>query len=472
MDAGLSLSCDTLIYTKDPSGEFIGFDLNKGFPSPGFQLGFPVIYGPHANAAAAVDGFLMITPNGGRVELRRIDSTNVYEAADSSYLQIKNNGDGTLLVRGTDGTSWSYTGTANGYRVTEIKDTNGNYITVTNDTAGRLQTVTDTLGRLFTVNYDTYHHPTSISQTRGGSQYTWVTFGYTTVTVDLDFTSLYTVGISDNDTVPVLQTVGLPDGTYYKFEYNEYAQVKKVRYFAADSVSESHQLNYISNDLGSADSTAQTDCPRIGAISVLAENWNLSGTTPQAVTTTFAAPTIEDCLGVTDFCQMTAVTAPDATEQRTYTIAPGIWAYGLPVLEETWGLNDSSTLIKQRWATTNWTQDNLSVGYLINPRVTETSVFDSSNQKRTAISYQNLSVGCGSGCSTDIHLPESVAEYAANATTVLRTTETDYLESTNYLDRRIIGLPVETRVYDGTNSGTLMAKTGLYYDETGDYLVS
>jgi hypothetical protein len=40
------------------------------------------------------------------------------------------------------------------------------------------------------------------------------------------------------------------------------------------------------------------------------------------------------------------------------------------------------------------------------------------------------------------------------------------LESTNYLDRRIIGLPVEKRIYAGTSSGTLMAKTGFYYDDT------
>ena len=210
LDAGLPLSYDSLIYTKDAAGDYIAFDLNKGFPSPGFHLGFSVIYGPHTSVAEGVDAYLMITPNGGRVELRQIDSTNVYEAADSSYLQMINNGDGTLLVRGTDGTRWSYTGTANGYRVTEIKDTNGNYITVTNSTAGRLQTMTDTLGRVFTVNYDTYNHPTSISQTRGGSQYTWVTFGYTTVTVDLDFTSLETVGISDNDTITVLNQVGRP----------------------------------------------------------------------------------------------------------------------------------------------------------------------------------------------------------------------------------------------------------------------
>ncbi|MEO6391201.1 MAG: hypothetical protein ABIP75_05060 [Pyrinomonadaceae bacterium] len=69
LDAGLSLSYDSLVWTKDATGEFIAFDLNRGFPSPGFQLGFPVIYGPHTNSAVGVNAYLMITPNGGRVEI-------------------------------------------------------------------------------------------------------------------------------------------------------------------------------------------------------------------------------------------------------------------------------------------------------------------------------------------------------------------------------------------------------------------
>ena len=40
------------------------------------------------------------------MELRQIGSSNVYEAADSSYLQLIYNGN--LLVRTTDGTQLSY----------------------------------------------------------------------------------------------------------------------------------------------------------------------------------------------------------------------------------------------------------------------------------------------------------------------------------------------------------------------------
>jgi YD repeat-containing protein len=404
-----------------------------------------------------------------------VGSTSVYEAGDSSHLQLIEGSLGRLFVHTTDGTTLTYDTTSNGYRCTQIKDRNGNYLTITNDSEGRLQTVTDTLGRVFTVNYDEYHNPLSITQTRGTSEYTWATFGYDNLELEFEFDGPSPYGAENHELVPVLNQVGLPDGSYYTFDYNGYAQVKRVNYYAADD----SLLNYIGNDLGAADSGSPTDCPRIGAVSVLAKDWNVDDDEPQPVTTTFAAPVAADCSGSgsgTD-CLKTVVKAPELApspvpnelEQRTYYRAAGSWDYGLPVLDETWAEDDSSptTMIKQRWVTTTWDQENTSVGYMLNPRVTDTSIFDSGNQKRTTIGYEFLTVNCGSGCSTVFALPNSVTEYKSNASTELRTTETDYLESTNYLDRRIIGLPVEKRVYDGTNSGTLMAKTGFYYDETG-----
>jgi len=44
---------------------------------------------------------------------------------------------------------WKY----GAFRCTQIKDRNGNYITITYDDWGNLLTVTDTLGRVITVNY-------------------------------------------------------------------------------------------------------------------------------------------------------------------------------------------------------------------------------------------------------------------------------------------------------------------------------
>src|SRR5713226_7621421 len=59
------------------------------------------------------------------------------------------------------------------YRCTEIKDRNGNYLTVNYDWLGHITTITDTLSRVITFNYDTNANPVSITQTWNGQTHTW-----------------------------------------------------------------------------------------------------------------------------------------------------------------------------------------------------------------------------------------------------------------------------------------------------------
>ena len=92
-------------------------------------------------------------------------------------------------------------------------------------------------------------------------------------------------------------------------------------------------------------------------------------------------------------------------------------------------------------STLQWTQDNTGVVYQLNPRVTETNVYDEAgNRRRTTMSY------------TSFGLPSDVYEYDANATTVLRRIHTDYNLSAVYTDRRIIGLPSAQFLYDGSDN--------------------
>ena len=63
-------------------------------------------------------------------------------------------------------------------------------------------------------------------------------------------------------------------------------------------------------------------------------------------------------------------------------------------------------------------------------------------------------------------LPLEVTKYAADATTALRTTRTEYNLSSQYLGEHIVGLPSYEYVYEGTSSsGTLRSKVGFVYDE-------
>src|SRR6185369_3617751 len=95
-----------------------------------------------------------------------------------------------------------------------------------------------------------------------------------------------------------------------------------------------------------------------------------------------------------------------------------------------------------------------SAGYEVNPRVTETNVYDASgNRRRTAIDY---------GPYAAYGLPYAVHEYAADGVSVLRETFTDYNLSQAYLDRRIIGLVAWVHI---TNGPQYQTKLGYEYDD-------
>ena len=158
------------------------------------------------------------------------------------------------------------------------------------------------------------------------------------------------------------------------------------------------------------------------------------------------------------------VTAPDGTSNKIYFIGSAAaegWRRGLPALVETY---TGSTW--RRKVMTTWTQDNTSVSYPLNPRVTETNIYDpEGNRARTQVTYQQFTFADGTSC----HLPRDVYEYAAEPETILRSTRTDYNTSTSYTGRHILGLVSEKRLYEGNvnSGGTLMSKASFSYDGSG-----
>src|SRR5204863_4494458 len=90
VDLGLTLSYSSAaVWTR--SGPYIYFDDDNSSLSPGFRLGFPTIQEKYFNAQVGQDAYLLTTSAGSRVELQQVGTTNVYEAADSSYLQLTDN---------------------------------------------------------------------------------------------------------------------------------------------------------------------------------------------------------------------------------------------------------------------------------------------------------------------------------------------------------------------------------------------
>ncbi|MEO7243540.1 MAG: S8 family serine peptidase, partial [Rubrivivax sp.] len=431
LDLGLALSYNSLVWTKQDYG--IKFNADRGFPGPGFRLGFPTIQQRYYNSQVGVYAYMLVTPAGGRVELRQVGSSNVYEAQDRSYMQMIDYGDATALVRTTDGTQLNF-GTSNGeLRCYQIKDRNGNYLTINYDGYGHVNFVIDTLGRVINFNYNVDYNLTSITQLWNGATHTWATFTYGSLYLQGNFPGLSVNG-PNYSYITVLTQVGLHDGSYYAFDYTSWGLVYRIRQHAADG----HQRNYTSYNLPLDSSAGQSDCPRFTQRRDWAEEWNNGA---EALTSYSVA---------TDG-SWSQVTMPDGTAYKEFFATAG-WQTGLTTQTEAW-----SGGVRRKWTTNSWTQDDVNAGYPINPRVLEANIYDAeNNRRRTTINYTSYS------------LPSEVREWGgANADQVLRRTVKDYRWDEPFISRRIIGLPSSDLVYEGESA--LLSKLEYHYDWANNF---
>ena len=424
LDLGLALSYSSQVWTR--SGPYIYFDEDNGFPSPGFRLGFPTVQRKVFDAQAPRNAYLLLTA-GRRVELRQVGASNIYDAFDSSYLRLTDNG-ATLLVHSTDGTKMSFTEVNGEHRCVEIKDRNGNYITINYNTLGRITTITETVGRVITFNYDSNANLISITQAWAGQpSHQWVSFGWGTRNVQSSFSQVAVVGTANGTSLPVITQVNLNDTSYFTFDYTNSLQVSVIRNYFSTTERNATSFTY---------ETPASDVPRLLSSSVSARNWTGVNGVPAQVTTQYSVNSDGACV----------MTAPDGTSYREY-YGTG-WQKGLVVLSEVWVGPD-----KKKWTTTTWTQDNTTVSYETNPRVIETNVNDPGNRRRTTIDY---------GPYQQYGLPYIVREYAADGATEIRQTITDYNLSQFYQDRRIIGLVSQVLL---SSDGQWLSKVTYSYDD-------
>ena len=458
LNAGFGISYNSLVWVK--SGSDIVFNPNKDNVTPGFRFGFPVIEPAYADPMTGKNTYLVVSPSGSRTEFRQIDgSTTTFEAADSSYSQLRVINPNLIVIGATDGTQSVYELKNGAYRCTQIIDRNGNFITVNTDASGLLQSVTDTLGRIINVTYDGGGQPLTVTQQWQNATHTYATFTYATQIINTNFSGLNIVGTTNGASVKVLQKITYADGSFAQFDYNSYGQVWKVSNYAADG----HKLSHAATNLDAVAAQAQTDCPRFTELRNWAENFNLNAGNQAQETVipivyqenqTFTLPDSSSGVGT-----LLQVTAPDGTISKTYVGSSG-WMEALPIVTEDWA-NEGGAFNRKRWTWTAYTQDNPALSYILNPRVVESKIGDATNVKRTTIEYHTQP---GNAAASLYGLVKDVIQYNANGTSQMKRTHTEYnLDPNTYLYRRIIGLPAEMTLYDENNS--LLAKVTNRYDE-------
>jgi len=472
LDLNLSLAYNSLVWLNSGSG--MSFNEDAGFPSPGFRLGFPVMQ-VRTNPETGKNSFLLLSTDGSRTEFRRVGTSSLYESTDSSYAALDS---GSMILRTANGTQLSFASLAGLFQCTQIKDRNGNYITINYDGFGRIDTIVDTLSRTIKFNYDANQTLASITQNwtiNGQTQtHTWASFTYANVTIQTNFPDLFVAGPQNGSSIRMLTQVTVNDGSRFNFEYTSWGQVWKIRNHASDG----HLLNYRSYDLPQTNAVALQDCPRFTERRDWAENWNRGGAPgptglpagpEQEVVTHYDVPVSVSWTSLNGGLEtgtLARVTAPDGTYNKIYFAGAdpaSAWRRGLPAYMETYSAGNDL----QRQVATTWTQDtSVSSYYEINPQVTETNTYEpSGNRVRVVIAYVSVNVGDGTTCK----LPQDVFEYQADGSTVLRRSHTTYNLTTPYLSRRIIGLPREKSLYGvdpNTLTETLMSKVEFYYDES------
>lgn len=358
----------------------------------------------------------------------------------------------------------SYVWIAGAFRCTKILDRNGNYITIDHSEYGQLTKVTDTLGREINVNYSEDLYPTSITQTwktsngsGSNTTHTWATFSYANVTLNPTWNGAITsTGPPSGTILKVLEKVTYPDLSSTKFSYNDYGQVSKIENIAADSPS--HVLNHVRTNLESPGSNL-LDVPRLGETRTFVENFNSGNET--VVTNTLATghqPVDIDGNTVTaTLIQVAMQNHPTGNVTNTYVGQSG-WMEGLPILVNDYAAGNGLELKRSSW--TKWTQDDVNSADTQNPRVTETKIGDGVNLKRSTIDYLLYP----STTISKFGLVSAVNVYDTNQSTVLKRAETDYNLAAAYLDRRIIGVPSETRVFGvPTSVGSLELVSRMTY---------
>jgi YD repeat-containing protein len=234
---------------------------------------------------------------------------------------------------------------------------------------------------------------------------------------------------ANGSTIKVLTRCTYPNNTSYNFVYGDWGIVTKIEQRSSSWALRSH-VSYNYPTAG----TALSDHPTF---------------TQQEVNRGFYPFDVWSYAVTKSGGQVSSyqITDPGGTITTTNLFTSG-WQTGLV----------SSVTIKQgpttlRTIANDWIQDNMSVGYQINPRISRvtTTLNDSGQQSKvefTYLWYGNL---------------VNVLEFDYGFL-LKRYTVTSYLGDANYTNRHILDRPTQVLVYDGNNN--LKARTDFAYDST------
>ena len=472
INISLGLAYNSRVWSK--ANTQISYDSDRGYPAPGFNLGFGKLLG-----IGVYTGCMLVDSDGtrhgytGNITVYNWGTYGVMHTTDGSFIDYTyytgTNGVITSaqakLSNGTTINYGAYSQPGGGVFPTFIEDANGNFITITyvNNAGPQIQTVTDTLGRVVNFYYNSNNLLTAITAP-----------GLSGATRELVRLHYHQLSLNYGFSYPQIQSTVVPnpapwvvDGIYYPAtatgywfndsdSYSSYGMLAKVieqrgMSFSASSltdmgtitqgsVTRKEEYSYpLSPDYTLADSPTYA---------TLTERWTPDGgTTLSSAVTSYSVHDNDNPRTVT-------ITYPNLTKSKQYSYnAAGQWNDGLVYEDRTFTTDENSPLQK---STTSWEQ-----GAYSSARPTRVEKFDERGQKTAA----EFSYG------TVYNQVTEVRDYDYGGLTLLRSTRTTYQNSTNYTGtcytsgcygRHIFNLPLTVETYSPSN--TRLARSEYQYD--------
>ncbi|HJQ26725.1 MAG TPA: hypothetical protein VKA60_22605, partial [Blastocatellia bacterium] len=240
---GVAMNYNSRIWSRH--GSAVTFNAINSWPFLGFTLGFGRIV---TYASGSNTKFVLIDSDGTRHYLGSgpAGTTQTYQTNDGSHITYVGNATtgGTLYYN--SGLQKTVALGNNRLLVTGIADTNGNYLSIAyawqsapcQDNSGKvgyvwtqaLSSMTDTLGRVISFNYDCFNYLTSITAPgQNGSSTTIAQFDYALTYPSTSFSGLTVENVPSGKPVPTLSHVYNPTTqTGYKLTYSAYGMISKV----------------------------------------------------------------------------------------------------------------------------------------------------------------------------------------------------------------------------------------------------
>ncbi len=461
LNLSLALTYNSKIWT--PGTGVNVFNADKGYPAPGWRIGFGAIQGvnnsgsigPYTNSTTGKQSFIYIAPDGTRHDLGYNSVSGLYESYDSSYLDFNSS---TKVLRTTGGAKITFneSATASGddqFLPTQIKDRNGNFISIVYKTLSNndkvIDYVTDTLSRRIDFYYES-NRLREIRQDRGGVLFKYAIINYEPVTISFDPQNPpVTDPAGMNGAQIYLPTrITYPTGYNFRFAYTCRGQIWKIEKWAPGVTGQgaaraigSTQFNYTDGyTMLLPDNCLSLTAPLTGNWFNQRSEWAENQANTKPVSYQFGI--LGGGGGV--YNQYHSVTWDN--EYRLY--------YGTPLeralkIQTTYPAQE----IKEEKVTFLDTGGVPGVTPA-NPVVSSTYTYDYgiSQARSASITYTQQN---------GVWLP-NYRDENDSSDVVYRRTETTY---TSYPTQRIIGLPAQVSVYAGAGT-TLVARTSYTYDQT------